>query len=245
MKTSTMWKGLLGVSAVAALFGALAAQAQTGAGEQQPSTGGQGSPADQKKMMHDQMQDQGTMHGNMSGRSGTMGRSASGGTLNKADQKILQDLAQANMAEIESAKLAQSKSENEQVKNFARQMIDDHTQALNDVQQLASAKGVKLPGELDSKHQAMENKLGSMTGEAFDRAYLTRAGVSDHQKVDKMLKLAEARATDSDLKALAAKMLPTVEQHLNSAQHLHGEKAGKRTPTTQPAGAKGGADTVR
>lgn len=57
--------------------------------------------------------------------------------LNKADQKIVMDMARANMAEIEAGKLAVSKTQNAEVKTFAQQMIDDHTKALNDVKQLA------------------------------------------------------------------------------------------------------------
>lgn len=50
--------------------------------------------------------------------------------LSKGDEKIVMDMAQANMAEIESAKMAQGKTQNDQVKTFAQQMIDDHTKAL-------------------------------------------------------------------------------------------------------------------
>jgi putative membrane protein len=196
-------KGLLGVSAVAALFGALAAQAQT---TQSPSTS----------------------QGKSTTAPTTAPSTAGAGTLSKSDQKAVMDMARANMAEIEAGKLAQSKSQNEQVKNFAQQMIDDHTKALTDVQQVAQAKGVTLPTDLDSKHKAMADKLSAMSGDAFDRAYMAQAGVSDHKKVHSMLKQYQSRAKDPDVKALAAKMLPTVDQHLNAAMQISG-------------GAKGGA----
>lgn len=148
--------------------------------------------------------------------------------LNKADQKIVMDMARANMAEIEAGKLAVSKTQNAEVKTFAQQMIDDHTKALNDVKQLAQNKGVTLPTEPDSKHKAMAAKLGKMEGEAFDRAYMAQAGVSDHTKVHSKLTKDQARAKDPDVKALAAKMLPTVDQHLNSAKTMPGMKGGAK-----------------
>lgn len=140
--------------------------------------------------------------------------------LNKADQNIVIGMARANMAEIGAAKLAVSKSQNAQVKAFAQQMIDDHTRALNDVTALAQNKGVTLPTEPDAKHKAMAAKLGKMSGAAFDKAYMAQAGVADHTSVHSALKKDQARAKDPDVKALAAKMLPTVEQHLHSATEL-------------------------
>ena len=117
--------------------------------------------------------------------------------------------------------MAQSKSQNEQVNNFAQQMIDDHTEALEDVRQLAQAKGVTLPTDLDRTHKAKASKLQSLSGDAFDRAYLSQAGVSDHKKNHAMLQSAQRRARDPELKALAARTLPVVDQHLSTVQQLH------------------------
>ncbi|GAB3422760.1 DUF4142 domain-containing protein [Massilia agilis] len=153
---------------------------------------------------------------------GTTGKS----TLAKGDETILKNMAQANISEIEAGKLAQSKSSNDQVKSFAQQMIDDHTKALNDVQQLAQQKGVTLPTEPDAKHKAMATKLQAMSGDAFDKAYMAQAGVADHKKVHSMLLSDEKKAKDPDVKALASKMAPVVEQHLKSAQQMPAPKSG-------------------
>ncbi|CUI05992.1 DUF4142 domain-containing protein [Massilia antarctica] len=147
--------------------------------------------------------------------------------LNKGDQKIVADIARANMAEIEAGKLALTKSQNAEVKTFAQQMIDDHTKALGDVTQLAQTKGVTLPTELDSKHKALAAKLGKLSGDAFDKAYMGQAGVGDHKAVHAALKKFESKAKDPDVKALAAKMLPTVEQHLHSASGMVPAKGSK------------------
>ena len=175
-----------------------------------------------------------------SGQAGSNAQSTASGTaaapkLNKADQKIVTQMAQANMAEIEAAKLAQSKSQNEQVKTFAQQMIDDHTKALGEVQTLAQAKGLNLPTELDKANKAKADKLGAMGADAFDHAYLSQAGVADHKKVHGMLRHAQAKAKDPDVKALAGRILPTVDQHLKSAQQLH-----KQAPAKMPKAATAG-----
>jgi putative membrane protein len=167
-----------------------------------------------------------------SGASGAAGATgSSSGKLSAADEKIVKDMAQANINEIEAAKLAQSKSQNDQVKSFAQQMIDDHTKGLTDVQQLAQQKGVTLPTEPDAKHKAMAAKLEKMSGAAFDKAYMSQAGVSDHKMVHSKLVSAEKKAKDADVKALAEKMEPIVAQHLKSAEQdkssMSGTTSGK------------------
>ncbi len=137
--------------------------------------------------------------------------------LNKADQAIVIGMAQANMAEVEAGKLAVSKTQDAAVKAYAQQMIDDHTKALNDVATLAQNKGVTLPTEPDARHKAMAAKLSKLSGDKFDKEYMAQAGVADHTKVHAKLKKDQAKARDPDVKALAAKMLPTVEQHLHHA----------------------------
>ena len=142
--------------------------------------------------------------------------------LSKADQKIVAGMAQANMAEIEAGKLALANGQSPEVKAYAQQMVDDHTKALADVTTLATTKGVTLPTEVDAKHKAMAAKLSKLKGAAFDKHYMAQAGVADHRQVHAKLKKDEAKAQDPDVKALAAKMLPTVEQHLHTATgHKH------------------------
>ncbi|MFB9246374.1 DUF4142 domain-containing protein [Massilia antarctica] len=197
-------KGLIGICAAAALCATLGVQAQT-TGTQSGSQGG-------------------------GGQTGTQGSTASGaggsgtGTISSTDRKIVTDLAMANMAEIEVARTAQGKSQDDQVKKYAQQMIDDHTKALNEVQQLAQTRGITLPATLDRAHKARADKLAALSGDAFDRAYMAQAGVAEHKKTHGMLTRAQARAKDGDVKALVMRMTPTVEQHLNAAQELHGNK---------------------
>ena len=166
--------------------------------------------------------------------------------LNKADQKIVMDMARANMAEVEAGKIAVNKAQSPEVKADAQRMIDDHTKALTDVTNLAQIKGVTLPTELDAKHKAMAAKLSKMEGEAFDREYMKQAGVNDHTKVHAMLKKDAARAKDPEVKALASKLMPTVEEHLTSARSMPMAKKGTDTSrgTSGTSGTTGSSATM-
>ncbi|WP_229408858.1 DUF4142 domain-containing protein [Massilia yuzhufengensis] len=146
--------------------------------------------------------------------------------LSAADKKGITDMAVANMAEVETGKLALSKSQNAEVKTFAQQMVDDHGKALADVQALAQAKGVTLPTEPDAKHKAMAAKLEKLSGDAFDKEYMKQAGLADHKATHAKLKKISKGAKDADVKAAADKTIPTVEQHLKAAQQMSMAKSG-------------------
>lgn len=194
MLRKNLIKGVLGLTAITALLAVVNVQAQT------PGTD-TGNPGAK----------------NQSTVSGTGAPSS----LSRSDKKILKDLAMANMAEVEAGRMAHGKSQNEQVRNFAQKMIDDHTKALDDVRQVAQAKGVTLPTELGFVQKRMAARLAAQSGEAFDRAYLERAGVDDHKKTHDMLHKAQSRAKDPDVKALVARTLPVVDQHLTTVQELN------------------------
>ncbi len=247
LKTKVV-KGVLGVSAVAALFAALAVQAQSGAatatgstGTGQSTTGQTGSQSSMGQAGQSGAQGDsqaGAQSGTQAGSSTASGAGTMGAaTLSRSDQKMVKDMAMANLAEIETGRMAQTKSQNEQVKNFAQQMIDDHTKALAEVQQLAQAKGVALPTELDRTHKRRAEKLAALSGDAFDRAYMTQSGLADHKKTHGLLKRAQSRAKDPDVKALAARTMPIVDQHLNSAQELHKNTARGSGATQGTTGA--------
>jgi putative membrane protein len=135
-------------------------------------------------------------------------------SLGKGDQQILADLAEANIAEVASAQIALQKGQSPEVKKFAQQMVDDHGKGLQEVQKVAQAKNVTLPTEPNAKHKKAAEQLSSLSGAAFDKAYLENAGVKDHKEAHAKASEAQKKAQDADVKALAAKLQPVIDQHL-------------------------------
>lgn len=163
------------------------------------------------------------------GQSGAAATAAGESTLSRADQKAIRDMAMANLSEVELGRMAQSRSSNDEVKAFAQQMIDDHGKALADVQALAQSKGVTLPAEPDARHKREADKLDKLSGDAFDKAYMARAGVADHKTTYAHLGKIKSSARDADVKAAADAMRPVVQQHLNAARQLNARvKSGKK-----------------
>ena len=164
---------------------------------------------------------------NARGNTGTAGNSA----VARVDSKVMVDLAQANVAEIETGKLALEKSPNEDVKKFAQHMIDDHTKALQELQTLAQSKGVKLPDGTDVQHKTMATAMKALSGNAFDNQYMKRVGVNDHQRTIDLLQKAQ-KSQDPEIKAMADKMIPTVQSHLKMAQETQA-KTGNASRTSK------------
>lgn len=140
--------------------------------------------------------------------------------IDKADSAMLKDIAEANMAEVATGKLALEKSASPEVKKFAQMMVDDHTNGLKEAQTLATAKSVDLPDEPNVKHKAAAKQLQALKADTFDSHYIKQAGVGDHKDTVALLKKTQSKAKDADLKALATKMLPIVQEHLKHAQQL-------------------------
>jgi len=139
--------------------------------------------------------------------------------LAPADQDFLKKAAQANIAEMETGKLAQSKATRADIKQFGQTMEKDHGKTLQELQGLAKNKGVALPDAPDAAHQAQAKQLAGATGKDFDKAYLAHAGVADHKAAKELFEKG-AKSKDPEISAFAKKVLPAIEHHLSMAQQM-------------------------
>jgi putative membrane protein len=138
-----------------------------------------------------------------------------------SDEQIAAITDAANTAEIEQAKLAESKSKDPGVKRFAAMMIMHHGAAKQKQAKL------KLKPQESATSTALQtdaastlDMLKSDKGKDFDKAYIA-AQIDGHQKVldtinDKLL----PNVKSADLKAYLDEIKPRVEQHLKEAKQL-------------------------
>ncbi len=134
-----------------------------------------------------------------------------------ADQKFITKAAQGGLAEVELGKLASQRASSAEVKQFGEKMATDHGAANQELTSLASSKGVSVPQQLDAKDQKLRDRLSTLSGADFDRAYM-KTMVKDHRKDVAEFKRESAKAKDPDVKSWASKTLPTLESHLDLAQ---------------------------
>lgn len=139
--------------------------------------------------------------------------------MSQDDQKRFQALAEANLAEVETGKLAQQKARSEDVKEFAKHMVEDHGKMLEEMKQMAEEKGTKVPTRPNKEHQAAMKKLEKASGGRFDAAYMEQM-VKDHKKALQLARNTAKSAKDAELKQAAQKAAPDIEKHLKMAQDL-------------------------
>jgi putative membrane protein len=123
------------------------------------------------------------------------------------------------MAEVKLGQLAEEKAQAPEVKNFAKRMVEDHSKALEEIKQLGSKDGINMPTDISHKDAETYNRLSKLSGPDFDRAY-SQEMVKDHQKDIAEFKKGETSAQKPEVKEFAQKTLPTLQSHLELAQHM-------------------------
>lgn len=127
--------------------------------------------------------------------------------------------AQGGMAEVELGQLATTKAQNAEVKNFGQKMVTDHSKANTELKALAAKKAMTLPTDVNSSQKSMMEKLKGLSGAEFDKAYVD-AMVEDHETDVKLFEAQAKDDSDADLKAFAAKTLPTLKSHLEMIKSI-------------------------
>lgn len=124
------------------------------------------------------------------------------------------------MEEVEGGNIAQQNGMNPRVKDFGSMMVRDHSKANDELKSLASTKGLTLPSALPADKMKHLDGMRKMTGKSFDSHYISMM-VNDHKTDIAEFEKASKDAKDPDLKAWAAKTLPTLKTHLDSAQAIN------------------------
>lgn len=135
------------------------------------------------------------------------------------DKMFLKDAATGDMFEIQSSQLALQKSSSADVKQFAQMMIDDHTKLDNEMKPIAAEAEVTPPTSLTGKPQKEYQKLQGLSGDAFDKEYISDM-VMDHAKVSKAFGAEANGGQLPDERKAAMTNKPTVDMHLQKAQQL-------------------------
>jgi putative membrane protein len=87
-------------------------------------------------------------------------------------------------------------------------------------------KGALLPTTVSHHETSTVEHLQKLSGADFDKAYVSDM-LRDHKKDVKEFEKASQDLSDPDLKAFAAKTLPTLQEHLSMVQNLEAQVKGK------------------
>jgi putative membrane protein len=131
---------------------------------------------------------------------------------------FMQKAIEGNLAEIKVGQLAEQKGATAAIRHFGAVLEQDHSQANQQAMTAASSTGLTPPTEPDRKQRAVYQQLASLSGGAFDRAFLQEM-VTDHKK-DIAEYRKEAKSKSGPAASYASASLPTLEKHLRLAESL-------------------------
>jgi putative membrane protein len=134
------------------------------------------------------------------------------------DAEFAVEAANGGMAEVALSKIAEDKATDPKVKEFAKQMIKDHSKANGELKTLAASKNITLPSAPNEEKQKAAADLGGKSGSDFDKAYISQMK-KDHEQTVKLFENAQKEVKDPELKVFIDKTLPVIKAH---AEHVKG-----------------------
>lgn len=131
---------------------------------------------------------------------------------NSEDKSFLKKDSQGNVAEVELAKLALSKSHDPDVKAFAQRMVSDHEKLAQSSKPLLDRAGLQPSTSLDAEHQKLYNRLKNLSGNEFDKEYVMAMDKDHHEDLKAFRK--EASSTkDPMIKGVVQSGAAVIAEH--------------------------------
>jgi len=147
------------------------------------------------------------------------------------DAQIASIVVTANQVDIDAGKLAESKGSNADIKAFGKQMVTDHSGV--NKQAVALVTKLKVTPEDNPTSQSLQKggddnlkNLKTLSGAAFDRAYIEHEVVYHQAVLDALDKTLIPSAQNAELKNLLVTVRPAFVAHLEHAKSVQ-TKVGK------------------
>ena len=152
------------------------------------------------------------------------------------DNNILARVAQDDRLEVQIAGIAIPKISSPALKDFARQIRDNHSAGESDARKLSQALKIpEQPAATDTTRQHQQALVAAFTrlpkGVAFDTTYV-RHLVDGHTAMLRDLKTMETKAIRAEVKKLLAGAAPEVQRHLNRAREIGRALTAARKPAS-------------
>lgn len=145
------------------------------------------------------------------------------------DKAFVKKALEGSIDEVEMGKLALQKSNDDQVKEFAQKMVDDHGKMADALKPAAQQMGVKVPDGPSKGQMKKMDKMKALQGDAFDQAYI-KDMVKDHKSDVNEFKQEAQNTQNPSMKQFATQASQVIEQHLQQIQQIAQSKG-----TTQKA----------
>jgi putative membrane protein len=144
--------------------------------------------------------------------------------------------ATGGLAEVSLSELGLQRATDPELKQFSQRMVAEHTRMNTELTTLAAQKQIPLPTALDYRAQFCAQSLAGLSGQDFDRCY-AKAQLVAHMDSVAMFEAESQRGMDPNIKALAARALPHIKDHLKAIKPI-AERFEQQKPSTEGAASE-------
>jgi putative membrane protein len=144
---------------------------------------------------------------------------ADAGERHLEDQVFLLYVTEMDLTQIRLGRLAAEKAQDEPVRQFARHMVDYHTQSHARLMQIAQQYGIETPQEVSPVVQRMQVELQELTGPRFDYKYIASQVIYNYS-AHYVYRREERHGLDWQLQAEADRQAEHLREHRRAAQQI-------------------------
>lgn len=134
-------------------------------------------------------------------------------------KEFVDDATQGGLKEVELGKLAQKKALSQQVRDYGKMMEKEHGDANDKLKPVLQTLGFNAPTTLSKEHQDVVDRLTKLSGNEFDKEYMTEM-VNDHKDDVDDFETAQKNLPASEIKTWVDNTLPVLRNHVQQAESL-------------------------
>jgi len=144
--------------------------------------------------------------------------------VTSSDKQFAQTTAMRALIQLKLAEAALQKSERADVKGVAQRMTDDYTRWGEGIRKASAYLNIKIPTEIDARHQSDVDRILALSGHEFDEAYLKEVSRLQH----KALTITQYEAENAGVTGFrhwAGVMVPALQSEIRAAHDAMGGTA--------------------
>jgi putative membrane protein len=138
--------------------------------------------------------------------------------------KFVKNAAVGGMFEVQSSKVALSRTNDPRITNLAHMLVDDHVAANRKLKEIAAKESISVPSQLDARHLGDIDTLRKTKG-PFAEPFIQMQRKAHGEAIVIFQRYADHGA-DPALKAFAKDVLPTLEKHRTAIGKVYSEMNG-------------------
>jgi putative membrane protein len=139
--------------------------------------------------------------------------------LHIEDLAFLLYATEMDLTQVRLGQLAAAQAQDEQVRRYARRIIDYHQQSHARLMQIAQQYGIETPQGVSPLVQRMQNKLQGLTGPRFDYEYISNQVITNYS-AHYFYRREERHGPDRQLQAEADQQREHLREHRREAQRI-------------------------